>query len=604
MHYNHKDISQHFTMPSFLHRMETRRLHNSDMKRLVRIFRHVPTPNDLRDERKEALYRKHTKEAIQRLPSRLRASRLSFGSTNLCTTHKGLNQNLVNDIFKWIRHEYDGAIGKFLYPLVMTHGLLTTDQKLKVRQLEPVLRMWQPNFSSGASAPPGHEPIQCGSKWHYQADQCPACMMARMGSDSAVLFALFAGMVGRFNSKAFTTMDAIRSVAGWDSTKSKRLRFVRYWVRKASGESNMLRACDLGMDLKHLRAQWKHEQHRHLRAHSRTRTQKTPVGPMPCQSLGSSTVPAHQPTFSRSASTRTVRRRREQELTAPSLFDPKLGPNPRPPDTKLKSQAEDLGFEMPGMRKRVYTIPHNQEDVHPALRNQPGLIPSRSSTNASRHYNESMASHNPERTIPPDDTMSLPTVRLPRHHNSDDRPAPLQIRRRPVPQPSVAGSTRQENSFLNPPASMISRRSLATTAHTIASYTGGPSSRTGYIDPLDNPIYDHIETQEERVEKYRQLLSSHPDPEPFAEYEDDNASVFPKPQRQSMYSAFGDAGFNSARFDVIDEELAEDEIEDWERGEPEDDEVPQGCALNVGMILGKGRRRRASDASVCSNDFY
>ncbi|KAH6872830.1 hypothetical protein BKA58DRAFT_153635 [Alternaria rosae] len=480
----------------------------------------------------------------------------------------------------------------------------TVPSKFKVRQLEPVLQMWQPNFSLGASAPPGHEPVQCGTKWHYQTDQCPACMMARMGSDVDVLFALFAGMVGRFNSKAFTTMDAIRNVAGWDSAKSKRLRFVRYWVRKTSGESPLLRACDLGMDLKRLRAQWKHEQRRHVRAHSRTRMQETPVSPMPRRSLGSSTVPAHQRTLSRSASTRTVRPRRNQKLTAPSLFDPKLDPNPRPPDTKLMSQAEDLGFEMPGMRKRAYTIPHNQEDIHPALRNQPRLIPSRSSTHASRHYNQSTASHNSERTIKPDDTMSLPTVRLPQRQTSDKRSAPFQIRRRPVPQPTVAGSTRGENFFLNPPASTISRQSFATTAHTIASYTGGPSSRAGYIDPLDNPIYDHIETQEERVEKYRRLLSSHPDPDPFAEYEDDNASVFPKPQRQSMYSAFGDVGFDSARFDVIDEELAEDEIEDWERGEPEDDEAVQGCEVNVGMILGKGRYRRDSDASVRSNDFY
>ncbi|KAI4955327.1 hypothetical protein J4E91_001185 [Alternaria rosae] len=399
------------------------------MKRLVRIFRHVPTPGELGDERKEALYRKHTKEAIQGLPSWLRASRLSFGSINLCTTHKGLNQSLVNDMFRWIRHEFDGAIGKFLYPLVMTHGLLTPDQKFKVRQLEPVLQMWQPNFSLGASAPPGHEPVQCGTKWHYQTDQCPACMMARMGSDVDVLFALFAGMVGRFNSKAFTIMDAIRS-------------------------------------------------------------------------------------------------------------------------------ADDLGFEMP------------------------------------------------ERTIKPDDTMSPPTVRLPQRQTSDKRSAPFQIRRRLVPQPTVAGSTRGENSFLNPPDSTISRQSFATTAHTIASYTGGPSSRAGYIDPLDNPIYDHIETQEERVEKYRRLLSSHPDPDPFAEYEDDNASVFQKPQRQSMYSAFGDVGFDSARFDVIDEELAEDEIEDWERGEPEDEEAVQGSEVNVGMILDKGRYRRDSDASMRSNDFY
>ena len=71
MHHNHKDKSQHFMMRSFLHKMETRRLHNSDMKRLVRILRKVPAPTEEDYERKEVLYRERTKKAIQRLPSRL-----------------------------------------------------------------------------------------------------------------------------------------------------------------------------------------------------------------------------------------------------------------------------------------------------------------------------------------------------------------------------------------------------------------------------------------------------------------------------------------------------------------------------------------------------
>ena len=134
-------------MRSLLHKMETRSLHNSDMKRLVRILRKVPAPTEEDYERKEVLYRERTKKAIQRLPSRLRCSRLSFGSTSLCSIHNDLNQNLVNDIWSWIRHEFDGAIGKFLYPLIMSDGVLTADQKYQVRQLEPVLQMWQPNFS-------------------------------------------------------------------------------------------------------------------------------------------------------------------------------------------------------------------------------------------------------------------------------------------------------------------------------------------------------------------------------------------------------------------------------------------------------------------------
>jgi hypothetical protein len=147
---------------------------------------------------------------------------------------------------------------------------------------------------------------------------------------------------------------------------------------------------------------------------------------------------------------------------------------------------------------------------------------------------------------------------------------------------------------------MISRRSLATT-HTITSYNGGPSSRANYVNPLDNSIYNYIETQEERVEKYRRLLATGHDYNPFANYEEDNASVFPKPQRQSMYSAFGDVAFNGARFDAI----AEEEIEDWEKDElEEDDEMAHEREADGGMRLGKGRYRSSSDASVYSNNVY
>jgi hypothetical protein len=581
--------------------MDTRRLHNSDMKKLVRILRDVPVPAEERHERKETLYRKYTKEDIQRLPSRLRSSLLSLGPTNLCSTHKGLNQNLLNDIWGWIRHEFDGAIGKFFYPLVMSHGLLTAEQKSKIRQLEPVLQMWQPNFRLEASAPPGHEPVRCGSKWHYQQDQCPACMMARIGSDVDILFALFAGMVGRFNSKAFTTMDALRSVAGWDSMTSKRLRFVRYWLRKTGGEDTLFQAGDLGMHLKSLRAQWKREQGRHLRSLARTSTQETPVRTMSSHNERPLTVADgyRQHSLGGSATTKTTGSWRAQELTAPRLFDPKLGPNPRPPYAKRLSPAENLGFEMPSMRERTYTVPYDQQDIHPALRKQCEPIPIYSPANVSSS-NESRGSYGPDPTLNPDDSMSVVTIRLPQHNSMEKRPAPLHANHSPVPELQVPGSHRRENSLLTPAPSMISRRSLTTT-HTIASYNGGPSSRANYVDPLDNSIYNYIETQEERVEKYRQLLATGPNYDPFADYDEDNASIFPTPQHQSMYSAFGDVAFNGARFDAI----AEEEIEEWEKDElEEDDEMAHKREVDGGMTLGKGRYRSSSDASVYSNDVY
>lgn len=605
MHGNHKDRSQHFTMRSFLHKMETRRLQNSDMKRLVRILRNVPALKEEHYKHKETLYREHTKAAIQRLPSRLHSSRLSFGPTNLCSIHKGLNQNLLNDIWGWIRHEFDGAIGKFLYPLVMSHGLLTADQKSQVRKLEPVLQMWQTSFNVEASAPPGHEPTRCGTKWHYQQNQCPACMMARIGSDKDVLFALFVGMVGRFNTKTFTTLDALCSVAGWDSMKSKCLRFVRYWVRKTGGDATLLRAGDLGLKLKRLRVQWKREQGRQLRSLSHVKTQRISNHPKLEQRPSTAAGPSHRRPLGRSATSSTADSQRSHELAVPKLFNPKLGPNPRPPDVNRLSPAENLGFELPSMRERTYTIPDDQQDIHPALRERPVSVLVHSPTNASKRSNESRGSDASDDTINPDDSMSVIAPRPDLLH-----PAPSQISRRPLLKSRSVNTHHRADSVLNTAPSMMSQAStklyspsIATT-RTIASYNGGPSSRANYIDPLDNPIYNYIETQEERIEKYRRLLTTRPDSDPFSEYEY-NAMALPKPQRQSMYSAFGDAAFDVARWGSIDEQVAEDEIEDWEKDEPdEDDETVHEVEVDGDVRLDKRKYRGNSDASVRSGNTY
>ncbi|KAG9191953.1 hypothetical protein G6011_10687 [Alternaria panax] len=568
MHHKHKDKSQHFSMRSFLHKMETRRLRNSDMKKLVRIFRRVPAPTEKRYEHKETLYHEHTKAAIQRLPSRLRSSRLSFGLTNLCSHHHGLNQNLVDDIWSWIHHEFDKAIGRFLFPLIMSHGLLTADQKSQIRQLEPVLQMWQPDFNVEASAPPGHEPIQCESKWHYQQDQCKACMLARIGTHEHVLFVLFAGMVGRFNTKTFTTMDALRSVAGRDSIKSKRLRFVRYWVRKTLGDTALLRAADLGLELKHLRLQWKYEQQRQPQLLSHIRMQKTPNRTLE-QRPPTAAETFHRRPFGNSAIS-TADSQQYHQAAVPKLFDPKLGPNPRPPDVERLSPAEDMGFELElsSMRERTYTVPKDQKDIHPALRRYPASALLRSPTNASKRSNETRGSSDSEHTFRPGDSMS------------DDSPHPGLLHPAYLRADSVLNIAPSNPSCAS---TKLYAPSVATT-RTIASYNGGPSSRANHVDPLDNPIYNHIETQEERVEKYRRLLATRSDSDPFAEYEDE-AIALPKPQRQSMYSAWGDVAFDGSRFDKIDEEIAEDEIGNWEKDKSDDDDDDDDeifCEENMG----------------------
>ncbi|RAR14533.1 hypothetical protein DDE83_002106 [Stemphylium lycopersici] len=591
--HNHKEsVSSTVTMVSFLHRMETRRLTNVDMKRLVRILRDVPTRGEERYERQEALYRKHTKQDIQELPRRLRSSQLFFSSSgNLCSLHKGLNVHLINDIWAWLKHEFEGAIGKFLYPLIMS-GHLTTEQEWKIRQLEPVLEMWRKDFILEACPPPGREPIHCGSKWHYQKDQCPACIMARIGSDEDVLSALFAGLVGRIHTKHLSTVDTPRSAIGWDKTSSKRLRFVRYWLKKTrGGDATLFEAGDLGMLLKRVRLQWKQEQRLQFYSLSGTTAQYTTT------TSTSSRIVGHSVATSKSSSqdsrphlcnSGTSKAYGTNPIPLASLPDPKVGPNPRPTSEIPLTPAEPLGFDLSHMRSRTFTVPQNQQDIHPALR----------LSNASQ--TQGNTNHLSMGTLKPSDSISVVA----------SAPLPFLIPRKPVP-PRKASSTHstiqapkpniREDSFISPSAiTYPPSLSLAETG-TILSYTGGSSARANYTDPLDNPIYNPIETQEAGIEKYRRLLAADPESDPFAvddEEEEDavgdgeesvvfRAGLVPRPSRKSMYGAYGDGGFDGKRFDGVDEEVRVEEREEWEKdgmggGEDveedgdEDEEVMEG----------------------------
>jgi hypothetical protein len=569
-------------MPLFSHKMETRRLHNTDMKILVRILRDVSAPTEERYERKFEKYEHYTKKDIQRLPSRLRSPRLSFGfKSNLCSIHKGLNANLISDIWAWLRHELEGAIGRFLYPLIMA-GRLTAEQTKKMRELEPVSQMWQSDFDIDASAPPGHESIRGGSKWSYQRDRCPACMMARIGSDEAVLYALFAGMVGRFGTKTLTTMDTERSNTDfWDKTKSKRLRFVRYWVKKTNGgDTTLFEAGELGLYMKRVRLEWKQEQRRHKYSLGGTTAQGTPMAASFCTPITAEFRRSHESQRpqtvvqldheGRRSRTTPINSPEPYELPATSSHDPKLGPEPRPSNAKRLSPAEQLGFEMRGMRERVSAIPYEQQDIHPALWSPTGPIPERNPSNGSKKSTSS------DDSVRPDDSISVAAL----------RPAPLRIVHHPPPPtstlrraPSQAHKredsvhTQLSHSSRKPPPHPLHTfhaPSLAS-CYTIASYNDPNTASQPRYDPLDTPIYKALESPQDRVDRYRRMLGN-----PFLSTHDcdgngvsgDGAStVLPTPKRQSMYGAFSDVGFDEGKFDGVDEEAIVEEVEEWEKGE-------------------------------------
>jgi hypothetical protein len=233
---------------------ETRQLHNSDMKKLVPIFGGVPSPGSNRVE----IYNNTVKECVKALPYRLRKPYLPSSGT-LCRTHKGLNSNLINEVWSWVQHEFDSGIGKYVFPIVM-NDQLTAAQENKIRQLEPVLEMWRKDFKTDTSAPPGRTPIHGHTKWAYQTDQCSACMLARIGSDKNVLFALYAGMIGRFPLHKLisrTVSLAEFRASKLNDLKSKRIRFVRYWIKACrNGDSLLHDAAELGIVLRkmqHLR---------------------------------------------------------------------------------------------------------------------------------------------------------------------------------------------------------------------------------------------------------------------------------------------------------------------------------------------------------------
>jgi hypothetical protein len=225
-----------------------RGLKKSDMKQLVSILSGVPYPTTLEADN---VHSKAVVRAIQKLPYHLCSSALShvFSTQDetgkvkpksLCSTHKGLNSMLVYSIWGWIKHELDDAIGPFLLPVLMS-AELTKAQEWAARQLEPVLRMYRAEFTLEGATPCGFQSIPA-HRWIFERNECPACMLARMGSDAVVLAALVSGIVGRSSS---------RHVGRTDSVKSKRIAMLKYWMLlHEQGRERFEEAWELGKVLR------------------------------------------------------------------------------------------------------------------------------------------------------------------------------------------------------------------------------------------------------------------------------------------------------------------------------------------------------------------
>jgi len=509
----------HFKIPK---KMETRRLDNSELKRLARVLQGVPSSLYSRDD----AYQKATKKDIKELPRRLRQSIVS--ASDLCSAHKDLDSHLLNEIWGWMRHEFDSGLGKLFFPLILTQ-VLTPDQESKIRQLEPVLQMWRKDFKTELSAPPGCQPIDRGVKWAYEADQCPACILGRIGSDDKVLCALYAGMIGRFPTHKLVHGKvplAELTVAKLDKPKSKRIRFVRYWIKASSkGETLLHEATELGIELKKLFRQWKDAQrtervslYEGRVSLDGTTARNSLEGTTARNSIASNPFRDHErsrtvvdPGYPRQSSRYSQDTQRPRTVIDPSdRQHPALHPLPQ------SGVGNTMPYAHRGSSRSHYT---DSDPFGPRESSRPLLNP-RPRDTATDYSTTSSNS-----TLYPSDSIS---------HASSARVAPLRIDKRKDKGPASHGPT-------------------------IIGYPPPPESTTSTIQSYDGPStgafnnFDPFLTQEERFKKYKELLAG---PNPFAD-EEDEGSAWRRPPRQSMYHGYGNGGVEEDPFGDVDEEEEE-----------------------------------------------
>ena len=130
------------------------------------------------------------------------------------------------------------------------HDVLSAAQEQRLRCLEPVVEMWKEGFDPVAEAAPGREPCRVlvgpwtesrVSKWGRQEDGCFACMLARIGGDENVCFALLTGMVSRMKSGRIK------------DGKSGRIRWVEAWLKGFQESERLIQeAWALGKEIKEM----------------------------------------------------------------------------------------------------------------------------------------------------------------------------------------------------------------------------------------------------------------------------------------------------------------------------------------------------------------
>lgn len=488
-------------------KMDTRRLHAPEIKQLVRVLRNDSNSHvNLKDSTAD----KATVSAIKQLPRRLRAKLLSSHGS-LCHTHKGLDHHLIDDIWAWMKFELETAIGRFIYPLIMS-GTLSKEDEHQIRQLEPVVEMILPGWTLAASAPPGKRPIHTGTNWAYQQNGCPACILSRIGSDTKVLFALYAGIYGHLTLRNSSVK------------KSKRLRTIRYWMRThPGGEDAAEDAYEFGAKLKALRGDAK-EVLRQCGQSVRYRRSSTKGPPLTAYHFPDNHT--------------------EIALDVLNPYTPKGSTTTSATTSATTFSLDVLGPHNPKDRTATPTLdisdpPNPKHQDTPTL---PDPTPNPTPPPAAKQHTSTDPPHDPTSEI--DALAPLPSPR------ALTRSAKTLTSHRSAP-------TRHDSVLsLHAPRP---RSSVYSTATSVFSYNANATS------PRGERAFDPLETPAERLDKYRKALA----PSWAAETPpaDDVASeagtedmfnfrgfLLPKPSRASLYGGFGDEGEGKEgdRFEMCD----------------------------------------------------
>ncbi|EON62237.1 hypothetical protein W97_01458 [Coniosporium apollinis CBS 100218] len=236
--------------------MSYRDLSESDIMLLTGTLSHAPPPFLHHSSPQVASYRRATKKELERLPARLEnAKYFTFrgrfkyayhyargDSGVLCELHGPLNYYVARSLFHFVRREIDDQIPAFISDL-REAGVLTKEQIAVFSVFDTVSGMWRSNFTNSFAAMRGDGGLAM-SKWRRQEDHCYACMLARLGADEQLVFALAAGILGRHRGK------------GIYIANSKRLLWIESWLSGFKDRERMMdESWALGKQLKALATQ-------------------------------------------------------------------------------------------------------------------------------------------------------------------------------------------------------------------------------------------------------------------------------------------------------------------------------------------------------------